>query len=267
MNQEKLGKFIEKIRKERNLTQKTLGEKVGVSNGAVSKWECGNNLPDMATIVPLSEALDIDVVNLLKCRMPSEDEVIKRRDEKIRMVCYKNIKYLVFLMLLVFFIIVAFLPNVVKKTVSRLRPPVVEVKNEVRVYKILSEDKTFNINGYVMYDNNENIVNINEIVYQGNDIGTDREVYAENIKVYLDINDEIIYKYLTDNSNRVRKSLSNILNKKDISGTESISNVSKLADLEDYFSTAAIKIECFNGNKKIKDYKIDIKLQEKFANL
>ena len=130
-----------------------------------------------------------------------------------------------------------------------------------------NQKEDFYIKGYLMYDNNENIVNINEIVYQGNDIGTDREVYAENIKVYLDINDKYIYRYETDYENKIKKSLSNILNKKDISGTESISNEVKLADLENYFSTAALKIECYNGNKKIKDYKIDIKLQEKFANL
>lgn len=41
MNQNKNGKFITKLRKEKNLTQEQLAEKMGVSINAVSKWERG----------------------------------------------------------------------------------------------------------------------------------------------------------------------------------------------------------------------------------
>jgi len=46
MNQEKIGKFIYKLRREKNMTQKELGDKLGVSYKAVSKWENGICLPD-----------------------------------------------------------------------------------------------------------------------------------------------------------------------------------------------------------------------------
>ncbi len=47
MNQEKIGNFISKQRKENNLTQEQLAEKLNISKNAVSKWEQGLNLPDV----------------------------------------------------------------------------------------------------------------------------------------------------------------------------------------------------------------------------
>ena len=50
MNSYKLGEFIRNKRKEKGLTQQQLGDIVGVSMKAVSKWECGNAMPDVGTI-------------------------------------------------------------------------------------------------------------------------------------------------------------------------------------------------------------------------
>ena len=47
MNQEKIGKFIAKLRNEKNMTQTELGEILGLSYKAVSKWERGLSLPDV----------------------------------------------------------------------------------------------------------------------------------------------------------------------------------------------------------------------------
>ncbi len=44
MNQEKIGKFIAKLRKEQDLTQEELAEKLGVSAKSVSRWENGVSL-------------------------------------------------------------------------------------------------------------------------------------------------------------------------------------------------------------------------------
>ena len=45
MNQENIGKYIKKLRKENNLSQEKLADKLGVTYQAVSKWERGLNLP------------------------------------------------------------------------------------------------------------------------------------------------------------------------------------------------------------------------------
>ena len=47
MDQIKIGKFIAALRKEKGLTQEKLGEKLGVTNKTVSRWENGNYMPDV----------------------------------------------------------------------------------------------------------------------------------------------------------------------------------------------------------------------------
>ena len=48
MDNNKIGKFIASVRKEKNLTQQELGNKLFVTDKAVSKWERGLSLPDIS---------------------------------------------------------------------------------------------------------------------------------------------------------------------------------------------------------------------------
>ena len=74
MDQIKIGKFIAEQRKEKNLTQKQLADLLGVTNKSVSRWETGVNMPDISLFIPLSEALDISLVELLEGRKIMEDK-------------------------------------------------------------------------------------------------------------------------------------------------------------------------------------------------
>lgn len=65
MNQEKIGKFIAECRKEKNLTQLQLAEKLNISNRAVSKWETGKSCPDVSIMMELCDILGINVNELL----------------------------------------------------------------------------------------------------------------------------------------------------------------------------------------------------------
>lgn len=65
LNQEKIGKFIAERRKEQDMTQKQLAEKLHISDKAVSKWETGKSMPDNALLLELCETLDISVNELL----------------------------------------------------------------------------------------------------------------------------------------------------------------------------------------------------------
>lgn len=65
MNQIAIGSFISKKRKEKNLTQEQLAEKLGISNKTISKWETGRCMPDYAVIRPLCAELDITVSELM----------------------------------------------------------------------------------------------------------------------------------------------------------------------------------------------------------
>ena len=66
MDQRKIGRFIAEARKELGMTQRELAEALGVSNRTVSKWECGDGLPELANILPLCELLRVTADELLR---------------------------------------------------------------------------------------------------------------------------------------------------------------------------------------------------------
>lgn len=65
MNQQEIGRFILQMRKEKEMTQKQLAEKIGVSDKAVSRWETGKGLPDTSIMPQLCSVLDININELL----------------------------------------------------------------------------------------------------------------------------------------------------------------------------------------------------------
>jgi len=83
MDQIKIGKFIAEMRKEQNLTQIDLAEELGISNKTISKWECGNGMPDYAVMEDLCKILKINVNELLSGeRLPSH-EYNKKAEENM----------------------------------------------------------------------------------------------------------------------------------------------------------------------------------------
>ncbi len=51
MNQVKIGKFLKELRKQKGLTQEQIAEKFHVSNRTISRWENGNNMPDLDVLM------------------------------------------------------------------------------------------------------------------------------------------------------------------------------------------------------------------------
>lgn len=95
MNQIKIGKFIAKCRKEKELTQQELADKLGVTDKAISKWENGRCLMDISLLKPLSECLDVSVIELINDeKVLSEDVSIKSSEAVEKTITYakKRIK-------------------------------------------------------------------------------------------------------------------------------------------------------------------------------
>ncbi len=67
---ETFGQRLKQYRKAKNMTQQELGEKIGVSDKTVSRWESDGGLPDVATLVPLARALGVTVDDLLDREKP-----------------------------------------------------------------------------------------------------------------------------------------------------------------------------------------------------
>ena len=66
MDQKRIGRFIAAMRRQKGLTQRQLAEALGVSNRTVSKWECGDGLPELANILPLCALLGVTADELLR---------------------------------------------------------------------------------------------------------------------------------------------------------------------------------------------------------
>ena len=61
MDQKQIGSFLKELRKERKLTQEQLAEKLNVSGRTVSRWETGNNMPDISLLLEISELYDVSI--------------------------------------------------------------------------------------------------------------------------------------------------------------------------------------------------------------
>jgi len=83
MDQIKIGAFIAAMRKERNMTQSDLAEKLNISNRAVSKWETGRSMPDPGIMQELCSYLNISVNELLSGERISADEYNTKAEENL----------------------------------------------------------------------------------------------------------------------------------------------------------------------------------------
>lgn len=83
MNQITTGKFIARKRKEQNLTQEQLAERLGVSNKTISKWETGKCMPDYAVVKSLCEELKVSVSELMDGEEAEDKSVRVYDDEQI----------------------------------------------------------------------------------------------------------------------------------------------------------------------------------------
>lgn len=78
MDAEKFGTFITQCRKEKNLTQAELASKLQITDKAVSRWERGKGFPDISLLVPLADALDLSVLELMRSeKLESETQYLQ----------------------------------------------------------------------------------------------------------------------------------------------------------------------------------------------
>ncbi|MDD6956510.1 MAG: helix-turn-helix transcriptional regulator [Solobacterium sp.] len=126
MNQEKFARFITQRRKQLNLTQKDIAEKLHVSISAVSKYERGLSYPDITLLEPLSQILEVTIVDLLKGEISHNDlssleasdlflELIskQRLKEYRRKILLSDILYIILLFITAVTIILLFVNGII----------------------------------------------------------------------------------------------------------------------------------------------------------
>jgi len=83
MDTKKIGIFLKDLRNEKGMTQEQLGEKIGVSNKTISRWETGKYMPPVDCLNMLSDIYNISINEILGGERASGDKFTKIADENI----------------------------------------------------------------------------------------------------------------------------------------------------------------------------------------
>ncbi len=120
MNQKNIGYFMKELRNEKQLTQEQLSEILGVSSRTISRWETGNNMPDIVLLIEISDFYGIELKELLKGERENEkmdknlqETVLKAaeydNEEKLRMIKKINSFSIVGIIAMIVYLILLFL--------------------------------------------------------------------------------------------------------------------------------------------------------------
>ena len=168
-----LGANIAKYRKEKGLTQDKLAELLYISDKTVSKWETGKSGPDILIISDLADVLGVEVDDLLRgTSKKNKDRCITR---------WLNVAFLfIFIFVTCAFLFVKF--------------------NSWKVYDFKSTNENFYVSGYVVSNNYESRIVINEF---------DSEKYLKHmtdvsyIEMKFYVNDEVVYNYQSQENENI----------------------------------------------------------------
>lgn len=90
MDQIKIGAFLKELRKEKELTQEQLAEKLSVSGRTVSRWETGSNMPDIGMLVELADFYAVSIPEIIAGERKREDMNQETRETAVAMAEYSR---------------------------------------------------------------------------------------------------------------------------------------------------------------------------------
>lgn len=90
MDQQKIGRFLKDLRKEKNFTQEQLAERFRISRRTVSRWETGSNLPDLDILIEMADYYDVDLRELLDGERKSEKMNKELEETVLKVADYSN---------------------------------------------------------------------------------------------------------------------------------------------------------------------------------
>lgn len=233
MEQEKIGKFIKKIRTENNLTQKEFAKKYGVTYQAVSKWERGINMPDISLLKEISNDYNINISELLDGKY-NEKEIHNNKKNYF-------ISILISIIIILIIGIIWHLHSMNKTDFS---------------FKTLSTScKNFKISGSIAYSKSKSSIYISQVDYCGKDNKTE----YSNIEC-------ILYEVENDKEKEINKYSYN--KEKKITLETFFKDVKFKVDNYDRICkkynnhSLYLKVNATNDNEKITSYKIPIKVND-----
>lgn len=259
MDVKKTGEFIFKLRKELGMTQAQLGEKVGVSDKSVSKWENGLCLPDSSKLNLVAESLQVSVIELINGEKKPDisDESINKilkssinyyqkstKSKYKRYLAYSGILFLIIL----FTILSLFLINNYDKC---------------KVYRILSNNNSYNLSGSIILTNSNTEISL----FNTEILDEYIECYNYDYELYLD--NERIIKYGDISLYEVSKNdklvdLNDLLKQLSIYITDDVNKLDEYKDLNNI--TSKLVINYLDENLEAKSYIMEFSLSEIYSN-
>lgn len=228
---------IYRIRQERKLTQKEIGDIIGVSDRTISKWENGTTVPDLCQIRNICKKLEISPSLLIKSEKKLSDNItnLRRKIGKILNYILHNIFLITFI--LVFILLLLYFIN---------------NYNSIKIYdlKYNSENISFE-NGYLFKTKVTNILIINDIKINKikyNPIDT-------KVKLYTLVNGDKKIIYTSEN-------LNNIYIEENKSGADLLSK----DVIESIKQNLYLLIETTDENNNEYNYECQITFKEKYNN-
>ena len=224
MNQEKIGQFIKQIRKDNKLTQKELADKLGVTYQAVSKWENGKNVPDVAILKEMSKMFNIDI-----------DEILdgEKKDKK------NNLYGLIIIILLIVLLGIGYL--------------LYNNNDDYEFKTITTTCSDFKISGSAAYNKDKATIYISNVEFCGKeDTNKYKSITCTLYETYNDTKTKI-----SDCAKKKDTNLEDYLKEVQINTNHSSKTCKNLSK-----SSLTLEIEAKDENNKITKYTIPIKLND-----
>ncbi len=224
MNQEKIGQFIRDIRKKENLSQQKFALKYGVTYQAVSKWENGRNIPDIAILKQMCEEYHMNLDDFLETRIPKKKPI-----------------FWVFIVLLFLVFVSAFLI---------LKPK----KNHFEFKTLSSNCNNFKLYGSMAYNDIKSSIYISNITYCGED---DKEKYKAIECILYEIDGKVQKEVMRYRSAKENLTLAEFLETVDFN-VDNYEKTCKLYQENSFY----LEIEAINQEKKMITYTIPLQLKD-----
>ena len=239
-----LGKFIASLRNEKNLTQEELAEKLYIDKRKISRWECGNSIPEFEMLIKLSEILDVSLYELSICKRIENETLTRKTINQFKSIkdfkkfnFKKKIKIIILIIFFILFIITA----------------TYTIKNNgtVEIYKIESLDDNYILNGDYIHAEGFNLFYIRQVVDKINN-------KSDNFSLFINCEYEIYDNgqrkvYITGKS----KTSNNLLMQNTFYEAKYQNKLGEIVN---------VKINCDNNSENNKAYSFNAKLTKIYDN-
>lgn len=239
----KLGKVICNLRKEKGITQKDLADALNISDKAVSRWECGTGRPTLEMMFQISKYFNISYNDLITARISDDhedDKIVEEIIKEFSDIGNKNAKrirrILLFSIILILILIIGIIFT--------------NTYNRFKVYKVYSEsDAIETINGTYVE------TNVRDILYIGN-------LKLKDVVVNSDYLISVDLYIMNGNEEQVLQNYSD-LNSIYFVVSEGFIEIDNLSD---YFENIYIRVTITNEKGDIEEYEAKLEFTLDFSN-